>query len=133
MIMKLKYILGFIIIIGLSIIYYKFNPEVYNFFPECPFHKYLHLDCPGCGSQRAVHALLHGHVLSAANYNLLMVLSIPLLLVHFSLKVYSQITKKDFALKIWYHPSTPKIIFAIVILFWITRNIPFVPFNYLAS
>ena len=131
--MKLKYILGFVVVIALVIVYYKFNPEMYNLFPACPFHKYVGLDCPGCGSQRAIHALLHGNILLAANYNLLLVISLPFLLVHFGLKIYSYFTKQDKTWKFWYKPSTPKIIFAIVIVFWVLRNIPYQPFNYLAS
>lgn len=132
--MKLKYILGIsLVVVTLIVVYYNFNPEMYNFFPECPFHKYLHLDCPGCGSQRAIHALLHGDVMAALDYNVLLVLSIPLLFVHFSLKAYSYFFHKKLELKFWYNPSTPKIIFAIVLVFWVARNLPYQPFTYLAA
>lgn len=131
--MKFKYILGLVLVVLLSIVYYKFNPEVYNFFPECPFHKYLHLDCPGCGSQRAIHSILHGDLIQASNYNFLLVLSLPLLILHFVLKVASYISDKDYNLKVWQNPITPKVIFVIVIVFWIARNIPKEPFIYLAA
>lgn len=132
--MKPKYILGITLIVAiLVVVYYNFNPEMYNFFPECPFHKYFHLDCPGCGSQRAIHALLNGKIMAALNYNVLLVLSIPLLLVHYCLKAYSYFTKKDVSLKFWYNPHTPKIIFVVVVLFWVARNIPYQPFSYLAA
>lgn len=131
--MKLKYALGLIIFITLSIVYYNFNPEVYKFFPECPFHKFLHLDCPGCGSQRAVHALLNGNILQAADYNLLLVISLPFLMFHFLLEVLNYLGKRKYSLKIWQNPLTPIIIFAIVILFWIVRNLPYRPFIYLAA
>lgn len=131
--MNLKYILGFVAVVALIIVYYKFNPEMYNLFPACPFHKYVGLDCPGCGSQRAIHALLHGKILLAINYNLLLVISLPFLLVHFGLKIYSYFAKKDKTWIFWYRPVTPKIIFGIVLTFWVLRNIPCQPFNYLAS
>ncbi|SDD41392.1 DUF2752 domain-containing protein [Pedobacter soli] len=131
--MKLKYILGLIIAVVLSVVYYKFNPEVYHFFPECPFHKFLHLDCPGCGSQRAINALLHLNIEKAIDYNLLLVLSIPLLLAQLSAKVYAYFTQQAIVLNFWHKPITPKIIFALVMLFWVARNIPFKPFNYLAA
>lgn len=117
----------------LSVLYYKYDPEVYNFFPECPFHKYIGLDCPGCGSQRAVHALLHGHVLSALNYNVLLVLSLPFLLIHLLLKMLSYFLRKDLTWKIWYQPATPIVILILVMAFWIGRNIPLAPFTYLAA
>lgn len=131
--MTLKYISGFSLVILLSVVYYKFDPEMYSFFPECPFHKYVGLDCPGCGSQRAVHALLHGDLLSALNYNILLVISIPFLLIHFLLKALSYFTHKDFSWKIWYKPATPIVIMVIVLVFWVGRNIPVEPFTYLAS
>lgn len=131
--MTLKYILGLFVVVALSILYYRYDPEMYNFFPECPFHKYTGLDCPGCGSQRAVHALLHGNILQALNYNVLLVLSLPFLLIHFILKALSYLTGKDFVWKIWYKPITPVIIFIMVLMFWIGRNIPAEPFIYLAS
>lgn len=131
--MKLKYILGLCVVIVLAILYYKYNPEVYNFFPECPLHKYTGLDCPGCGSQRAVHALLHGDILSALNFNVLLVLSLPFLLIHFILRTASLFAKKDLTWKIWSKPVTPKIIFVVVMIFWISRNIPVAPFTYLAA
>lgn len=106
---------------------------MYNFFPECPFHKYLYLDCPGCGSQRAIHALLHLDVQKAAGYNLLLVLSLPLLITQLAFKIYSFSTKKNVVMRFWYNPNTPKVIFAVVMIFWIARNLPYTPFNYLAA
>lgn len=131
--MKLKYTLGLLVVFALAVLYYNYNPGVYKFFPECPFHKYSRFDCPGCGSQRAVHALLHGEILLALNYNLLLVLSLPFLLIHFLLKVAAYWTKKDLAWSFWYKPTTPIIICVIVVVFWIARNIPVAPFTYLAS
>lgn len=131
--MKFKYILGLGLIIVLIAIYYRYNPGMYNFFPECPFHKYLHLDCPGCGSQRAVHALLHGNLLLAADYNVLLVISLPFLLIHFICKLSSHFSGKQIVWSIWYKPATPKIIFVIVMVFWVLRNVPVEPFTYLAA
>lgn len=131
--MKLKYTLGFFLTIALVVLYYRYNPEVYDFFPECPFHKYLGLDCPGCGAQRAVYALLHGNVLQAVNYNALLVLSIPFLLTHLILRIYAYFRKTHLIWDIWYRPIVPKILLIVVVLFWIVRNIPFAPFTYLAA
>jgi hypothetical protein len=130
---SLYFVLGFIIIIALSVVYYKFNPAKYGFFPQCPFHKFTGLDCPGCGSQRSIHALLHGDFKAAAGYNLLLIISIPFLSVHFYYKLKSFFIKREISWEVIYHPLTPKIIFVIVMVFWITRNIPVTPFSYLAA
>ena len=45
-----------------------------------PFKLLTGLQCPGCGLQRALHALLRGDVVSAARYNLFLLYAIPYLL-----------------------------------------------------
>src|SRR5215203_7501654 len=49
-----------------------FNPTTAGFFPVCPFYSMTGLACPGCGMTRGLHALLHGDVLTALDYNLLL-------------------------------------------------------------
>ena len=34
-------------------------------------------DCPGCGIQRAIHALFHGHFIEAISYNYYLAYSLP--------------------------------------------------------
>lgn len=41
-----------------------------------PFKLLTGYDCPGCGSQRALHALLHGDI-NAFAYNPLFIIAIP--------------------------------------------------------
>lgn len=41
--------------------------------PPCPFHALTGLYCPGCGSLRATHALLHGRLAEALQFNALAV------------------------------------------------------------
>lgn len=59
-------------------IYAKFDPED-SFFPKCPFYWATGLKCPGCGSQRALHQLLHLNLGAAFQNNACLVLSIPLI------------------------------------------------------
>ncbi len=131
--MRWLYILGAIVVCILVIVYYQFDPKVYSYFPECPFHKFTGLDCPGCGSQRAVHALLRGNIAAAADFNLLLVLSIPFLSVHVVYTVLAMLRKNRMRWKVIDNPLTPKIILAVVLVFWIVRNIPFQGFGYLAA
>lgn len=49
-------------------------------YPACPFHWATGWQCPGCGSQRAMHDLLHLRVAEAFGHNALLVLSLPVLL-----------------------------------------------------
>jgi hypothetical protein len=52
---------------------WRFPPELYSFYPVCPVHAYLHLECPGCGSTRAMAALLNGRLAEALRLNALFV------------------------------------------------------------
>ena len=48
---------------------------------HCPFKLITGLQCPGCGFQRALHALLQGDVMAAARYNFFLLYAIPYLLL----------------------------------------------------
>ncbi|WP_413254481.1 DUF2752 domain-containing protein [Streptomyces europaeiscabiei] len=46
-------------------------------FPACPFRAVTGLDCPGCGSLRALHQLTRGHMVAAADCNALLLAFLP--------------------------------------------------------
>lgn len=62
---------------GAAVVLFFFNPGEYGFYPFCVFHRTTGLLCPGCGSLRALHQLLHGHILEAFRLNALFVSSLP--------------------------------------------------------
>ncbi|PNC23007.1 hypothetical protein CXU19_07875 [Akkermansia muciniphila] len=49
------------------------DPSRSGWLPECLFYKTTGYLCYGCGSTRALHALLHGHWLDSLRYNVLLV------------------------------------------------------------
>lgn len=57
---------------------YLIDPEKGGFL-SCPFRLFTGMLCPGCGSQRALHDLMHLRLGQAFDHNALLVLSIPLL------------------------------------------------------
>lgn len=63
---------------------YRFPPDQYHFYPQCPILKYLHVYCPGCGATRAASALLHLRITEALHYNALVVLLVPIMVVYFA-------------------------------------------------
>ncbi|MEO7210287.1 MAG: DUF2752 domain-containing protein [Chitinophagaceae bacterium] len=103
-----------------------------SFFPQCPFHVLTGLYCPGCGSQRALSALLHGHFIDGMHDNFLAMLSLPVLV--FSASVYSLNFFREKKLKqsIFYKTWFVWLVLASVIIFTILRNIPVFPFSMLA-
>lgn len=48
---------------------YAYPPGQHTFYPRCVFKAATGWDCPGCGSTRAVHQLLHGNVAAAFRLN----------------------------------------------------------------
>lgn len=49
------------------------------FYPRCPLLTLTGLECPGCGSTRAVHRLLHGELGAALALNPLLAVYLPIL------------------------------------------------------
>ena len=127
----------FYVIAGVSALilltYFFFDPELFSFFPSCPFHQLSGLDCPGCGSQRAFHSLLQGEILKAADYNLLFVLSVIIFVPYGICQLVSLVTPQKISLEVFNTFLNPKFIFSICLIFWILRNIPIKPFTYLAA
>lgn len=48
-------------------------------FPKCIYRQLTGYKCPGCGTQRMFHALLHGEVVEAFQHNAFLFVSIPVL------------------------------------------------------
>jgi hypothetical protein len=48
---------------------YRFDPTVTAWFPSCPLFAWTGWLCPGCGTLRALHALLHLRVAEAVHDN----------------------------------------------------------------
>jgi hypothetical protein len=55
-------------VIGVWVLY-TFPPVTSGFYPQCMFRQLTGLDCPGCGTTRALHAMLHGRFAEAFRFN----------------------------------------------------------------
>jgi hypothetical protein len=53
------------------------NPSTSNLFPPCVFRAITGWLCPGCGSARAIHAMMHGQLEMAFVANPLAVATVP--------------------------------------------------------
>lgn len=63
-------------------LYGNYSPTDNNmWFPQCPFKLLTGWSCPGCGVQRATHALLNGNFAEALSYNYFFVISVPYMVV----------------------------------------------------
>ena len=54
------------------------DPMTSMFYPRCPSQLLTGYDCPGCGTLRALHALMHGDIDAAWNYNAAVFFAIPM-------------------------------------------------------
>ncbi|MBO7608898.1 MAG: DUF2752 domain-containing protein [Muribaculaceae bacterium] len=122
----MRKIIYFFIIVAVVVmaaaIYFTYDPaKPGNIFPRCFFLTFTGYKCPGCGSQRAIHSLLHGDFLQAFRFNAALVVALPILVV--------------FAISEWKRNSWPRfyeivnnkwigitILFAVV-FWWIIRNV----------
>ena len=65
------------VLLVLGFIYYVLDPATSSVFPQCTFLSLTGYKCPGCGSQRAIHALLNGDLKAAFGYNAMLLVAIP--------------------------------------------------------
>ncbi|MDX1658847.1 MAG: DUF2752 domain-containing protein [Nitriliruptorales bacterium] len=104
------------------------DPNEAGHYPTCPFLAATGLQCPGCGTLRAIHALLHGDPVAAVGFNVLSVAMLPVLLWAWGGWTRSSLRGRPRA------PTIPApVVFAfvaVVVAFWVLRNTP--AFAYLA-
>lgn len=94
--------------------------------PPCPSKTLLHVVCPGCGSTRAIDALLHLDLPGALAYNALAVLALTGLMAAFVTWTRGRI--RGYAPRQWHHYRYAPLIILVVTLGWLAvRNIPIAP------
>jgi hypothetical protein len=104
--------------------------------PRCGFHALTALHCPGCGSTRALHALLHGDLAMAIRFNVFALPAVALLGVAYARWTWRTLTGPPpppgdhFGATA--RPAWLFVLAAILFFFWIARNIPIYPLTLLA-
>lgn len=105
-------------------LYFFIDPEKWKIFPKCPFLALTGLYCPGCGSQRAIHDLLHLRIASSLDHNLLVLPSLILLTFH-AWQLYGNRGTNGQSQKILFHqPKTPYVLLIFFLCFAVLRNVP---------
>ena len=98
------------------------DPETPGRYPTCPFLALTGWYCPGCGTTRAVHALLHGDAGLALQRNPLTVAALVVLAAAFAL--WSRRLWRG-ASRTWVAP--PWVLYGLLVVilaFWVLRNVP---------
>jgi hypothetical protein len=112
---------GLMIGLPVAAILFLCDPARVPIYPVCLFHRLTGLDCPACGSLRALHALLHGDFIAALHFNAFLVLSLPIFAWLGFVFVWRE-THGLPAIKI--HPLWLWLYFAAFVTFGILRELP---------
>lgn len=117
--------------VGCALLYAR-DPADGGIFPSCPFRAITGLDCPGCGTGRALHRVLHGRIDEAFVLNPLATLLLPVLAVALAGMAWGQLGGRPLPhirLPSW----TGWVVLAVVLAFWVLRNVPWGPVAWMAS
>ncbi len=112
--------------LGGGLLLYFADPVKNSIYPPCMFHELTGLHCPGCGTARALHRLVHLDLMGALRMNPLFVIAMPFV---------GYLLWRDYApgrKRVCLHPAWLWGMLAVVILFGILRNLPWAPFSWLA-
>ena len=108
-----------------------FDPATSGVFPPCPLRYLTGWYCPGCGSLRALHQLLHGNLQTAWAMNPLTILFLPF--VAYGLCSHALATIRGRGLPQVFLPAIwIRALCVVIVLYGIARNLPLYPFNLLA-
>ena len=107
-------------------------PTETSFYLRCQLHTLTGLHCPGCGTTRALHALLNGRIEQALAYNSLAFIILPILgwLLFQSLRTRERrgpvepISSSS--------PFWMRLFLILLLAFGVLRNLPWLPFTLLA-
>jgi hypothetical protein len=114
--------IGFGLLFGaIAAAVFAFDPERVRVYPVCPFHQMTGLWCPGCGTTRALHQLLHGNLAAAFRFNLLSMTLLP---------VAGYLVARGDATTL--KPAWIWALLVVIVAFGVLRNIPAHPFTLLA-
>jgi hypothetical protein len=106
---------------------YIFEPGKSGFFPFCPFRALTGLNCPGCGTTRCLHQLVHGEIGNAFKLNPLFMVFLPFALWLLLRYTWSAITGKP-GKTIELKPQYVWPVLGLILGFWVFRNTSLYPF-----
>lgn len=110
-----------VLLLVFGFIYYAIDPATSTAFPRCTFLTLTGYKCPGCGSQRAIHALLNGDIKGALGYNAMLIVAIPWIAL--CLFAEGQRTRRP---RLYERLNAPLLIWLFlvaVLTWWVLRNI----------
>jgi hypothetical protein len=110
-----------------AVVLFVLEPGKSAFLPVCPFRVLTGFTCPGCGTTRGLHQLLHGNVVGAFELNPFLILALPFL-IYVLLRYTSTVLQGKPIRRNTLPAKYIWALFGFVLFFWIFRNTPFYPF-----
>lgn len=110
-----------VIVTAVIAIYAAVDPVQAQWMPKCPVYTLTGWKCPGCGSQRMLHALLTGNIGEAFSCNPLLLCMMPVIAVLLFAEIWRRSRPRLYARL--YSPATIAVILTAIILWTIVRNI----------
>lgn len=114
-----------------AILLWVFDPATSGVFPPCPVRYLTGWYCPGCGSLRALHQLMHGNLRAAWTMNPLALMLSPFLAYGLLSQVLYEIRGRGLP-EPFLRTRWIQALCAAILLYGIVRNLPFHPFDLLA-
>lgn len=106
---------------AMTVVYFFVDPAQSKLMPRCLFKSLTGWDCPGCGSQRMLHALLHGDWAGAWHANPFLLSMGPYILLLGFVSLFRTRYRRLYSLL--NSPAAIAVIFTLMILWFIGRNI----------
>lgn len=107
--------------IALAVAYYFFDPVEVSWMPRCIWKVATGTDCPGCGSQRMAHSLMHGDFNGAWHANAYALCMIPLI----GFLIWLEFIREKYP-GLYRRVHSPFVIWTLVVsvfAWWILRNL----------
>lgn len=104
-----------------AVIYYYIDPGRVGWMPRCPFRWLTGWQCPACGNQRALHALLHARWADAWAANPFLLLSLP----YIAALIVASLLRRRLP-RLYSAVAHPRVVMAyalLICLWWIVRNV----------
>ncbi len=122
--MRKKYFIAFLVglmVVALATAYYCFDPVEVRWMPRCIWKVATGTDCPGCGSQRMAHALMHGDLSSAWHANAYALCMLPLIGLMACLEFFRESFPRLYGRV--HSPWVIRLVVISVFVWWIMRNL----------
>lgn len=110
-----------VLFVVMASVYFFFDPSEARWMPKCIWKAATGTDCPGCGTQRMAHALMHGDFRGAWQANAFALCMMPVIAFLLFLECFRE--KYQMFYRRVHSPWVIGMIAVAVVVWWIVRNL----------